>query len=64
MYLQRICGVTEKLLEHFGDRLEQVERMSEHTYRATLRGGELAHAVELSDGSLLLKETDSAWAGA
>jgi len=56
MYMQKVCDVTQQLLKRYGSQLMRVERLSEHTYRATLRGGELVHAVEMPDGSLRVLE--------
>ena len=51
--------VTDKLLAKFGpERLQQVEQLSTNVFRAILVGGEIALAIVLRDGSVLIREAE------
>lgn len=53
------CRAAEVLIDRYGaDLVWQVERLSEHIFRAWLKDGRVALAIVLKDGSLDIRELE------
>lgn len=60
--LPAAAKIAQRLFDAYGvDQIGQIQQMSEHVYRVMLNTGELAAAVVLTDGQILLKTLEPAW---
>lgn len=53
------AAVTEQLVARYGpEKLRQVERLSEHFFRARFRDGSMAMAIVQPEGQVMIRELE------